>query len=99
MSLTRAGSAQEALTEIAHKQPDAVISDIAIPNLDGIWLICQIRELSGCDSTRLPALALSALAHEFDRQASWVAGFQDQMAKPVEQDYLLRKLRALLVAS
>jgi CheY-like chemotaxis protein len=96
--VSMAGSAQEALMEIHRRHPDAVISDIAMPTYDGLWLIRQIRVLPGCDSTRLPAIALSALARESDRQASLTAGFHEHMAKPMDPGGLLRKLHELLVS-
>jgi signal transduction histidine kinase/CheY-like chemotaxis protein len=75
-------SAAEALAALAERPADALLSDIAMPGVDGYELIRRVRALSGIEG--IPAIALTAYARAEDRERSLQAGFQVHVAKPVE---------------
>lgn len=77
-----ADSARRALDALAAATPDVIVSDIAMPGEDGLWLMHRIRQLPG-DAGRTPAVALTALARKEDRARAMAAGFQVHLAKPV----------------
>ncbi|HUE88173.1 MAG TPA: CHASE domain-containing protein [Vicinamibacterales bacterium] len=80
--VTAADSARHALARLAESRADVIISDIAMPGEDGLWLMHHVRTLPGrLGST--PAVALTALAHSEDRRRAIKAGFQIHMTKPV----------------
>ncbi len=87
-----AATAEEALDAANARRPSALVSDIAMPGHDGIWLIRRIRERHG----NIPAIAVSAFAHKEDRAAARDAGFHLHLSKPVEPSELLRSLNRLL---
>jgi len=74
---------------------DVLISDIAMPDLDGYWLIGRVRSLDS-EAREMPALALSAHASEADRAGAMSAGFQLHVAKPVDPRALVAAVRSLL---
>ena len=76
-----AGSAQEALQIFDEWNPDILVSDIGMPEVDGYELIRVIREER---HSRIPAVALTALARIDDRVRALTAGFQMHVSKPVE---------------
>jgi len=79
-----AGSAREALRELADWRADVVLTDLAMPRADGFDLLHWIRE-SPLDHVRtLPVIALTAFAMSEDRERVDDAGFQGFLAKPVE---------------
>jgi PAS domain S-box-containing protein len=82
------GSAAEAFAHVAERQPDLLISDIGLPEVDGYDLMRQIRRQER-PSVRLPAIALTAYARTEDRTRALLAGYQAHVAKPVESDELL----------
>ena len=90
-----AASAEEALSACVATEPDAIVSDIAMPGRDGYALIGDIQARLG---TRMPrvAIALSAYAAPQDRQRSLEAGFQQHIAKPVDPGTLVQTLYTLL---
>lgn len=88
VEVTPVASAREALAAIAKIQPDLLISDIAMPDIDGYTLIRQVRELEVLHGGRLPAIALTAFAGETNNQKILAAGFQRHITKPVDPDEL-----------
>jgi len=64
--------------------PDVLICDIGMPSIDGYELIRRIRADSSSGSSRIPAVALTALARIEDRVKALSAGYQMHVAKPIE---------------
>jgi CheY-like chemotaxis protein len=89
-------SAAEVLTAIVSFQPNVLISDIGMPDVDGYRLIQQIRALSPEQGGRIPAIALTAYAREEDHQRAIVSGFQQQVTKPLEPERLVQAVVALV---
>jgi signal transduction histidine kinase/ActR/RegA family two-component response regulator len=80
--VSAASSARDALETLQEAQPHVIVSDIAMPGEDGLWLIKRIRQLSA-PAGATPAIALTALARKEDRTRAIEAGFQMHLAKPV----------------
>jgi CheY-like chemotaxis protein len=76
-----AGSAKEGLRLFDAWQPDIVISDIGMPDVDGYEFIRIIRSER---HSRTPAVALTAMARIEDRIKALTAGYQMHVAKPVD---------------
>ncbi len=86
--VTKVGSAWEALQMIVKSQPDVLVSDIGMPQMDGYELLRKLRVLPPETGGRVPAIALTAFAGEFNQQQAIAAGFQMHIPKPVEPDTL-----------
>jgi PAS domain S-box-containing protein len=84
-----AGSAQEALVAVRDQQPQIMISDIGLPDVDGYDLIRTIRQDDQQRRNAVPAIALTAYARPEDRARALLAGYQAHLAKPVEPGELL----------
>ena len=82
--VTAVASAPEALEAFAAARPDVLVSDLAMPDLDGYALVARLRALEAEGTKSVPALALSAYARTEDRERALAAGFQAHVAKPVE---------------
>ena len=89
-------SAAEFLTVLESFQPDVVVSDIGMPEVDGYTLLRQVRSLSPEQGGQVPAIALTAYAGEIDRQQAIAAGFQKHIVKPIEPDKLVVAIITLL---
>jgi signal transduction histidine kinase len=82
-TVTTASSANEALEHVRASVPDVIVSDVAMPQVDGYAFLKRLRALEGTDAERVPAIAVTAYARDVDRQAAERAGFQRHLAKPV----------------
>ena len=88
-----ARSATEALAAFGEQLPDVLISDIAMPDHDGLYLVSEIRKLHGKE---IPAIALTGLASGLERQSIIVAGFDECVNKPVAPQKLIEIAAALV---
>ena len=75
--------------------PDVLISDVGMPDVDGYEFIRRIREFERPLRTKVPAVALTAFARIEDRVKSLAAGYQMHVAKPVEPGELLTIVASL----
>jgi PAS domain S-box-containing protein len=91
--VTSAASAGEALDSVAREAPDVLLSDLAMPEMDGYALLRELR--SRPEAPRIPAAALTAYARAEDRRQALLAGFQMHVAKPIEPDELVAVVASL----
>jgi signal transduction histidine kinase/ActR/RegA family two-component response regulator len=93
-----AGSAREGLDVLGPFAPHVIVSDLAMPELDGYGLIRAVRERAADAGGGVPAVAVSAYASKEDRQRALAAGFQEHLAKPVDVPRLVLTLSRLAAA-
>ncbi|MER6737229.1 response regulator transcription factor [Streptomyces puniciscabiei] len=78
-----------ALRLAAARQPDVVLLDLGLPDMDGVDVIRGVR-----DRSRVPILVLSARQASDEKVAALDAGADDYITKPFSMDELLARLRA-----
>jgi PAS domain S-box-containing protein len=88
-------SAWEALQELEQYNPDVLLTDIGMPDMDGYMLIRQVRTRPPEQGGQVVAIALTAYAGDFDQQQALQAGFQYHLSKPIEPDELIKTIAAL----
>lgn len=86
-----AGDGLSALEIFSDCHPDLVITDLAMPEMDGIELCRRIRSFS-----RVPIIVLSARGEEKTKVEALDAGADDYVTKPFGIDELLARTRAVL---
>jgi DNA-binding response OmpR family regulator len=91
--VVRASDGREAIRALFHAQPDLVLLDVAMPELDGWQTLERIRDVSD-----LPVLMLTARASEDDKVRGLRAGANDYVTKPFSTRELLARIEALLRA-
>ncbi|HJV63795.1 MAG TPA: ATP-binding protein [Albitalea sp.] len=79
---------------VAQVAPDLVVTDVAMPVVDGLEAIRRIRQLP--QAQRLPVIAVSANASATDAQECLAAGAQMLLPKPIEREPLLLAISQLL---
>jgi two-component system response regulator MprA len=90
-----AADGQEALQRLegnGESQPDAVLLDVLMPNMDGLE-VCRRLRRSG---NRVPVLMLTARDEVENRVAGLDAGADDYVTKPFALEELIARVRALL---
>ena len=91
------GRATAALQALAEFQPNVLVSDIGMLEMDGYMLMRQIRALPLEQGGGISAIALTAYASETDQQQALAAGFQNDLSKPVEPSDLAKCIANLIV--
>jgi two-component system KDP operon response regulator KdpE len=82
---------QEALNAAVSAQPDVIILDLGLPDLDGVEVTRRLREWSST-----PIIILSVRESEGEKIAALDAGADDYLTKPFGTGELLARLRAAL---
>jgi CheY-like chemotaxis protein len=91
-SIMIARNGREALNRLASQpQPDIVLMDIMMPEMDGIEAMQEIRKQPALRD--LPIIALTAKAMPDDQQRCLAAGANDYITKPIDVDKLVSLIR------
>ncbi|MBE5956407.1 MAG: response regulator transcription factor [Lachnospiraceae bacterium] len=85
-------NASEAYDEMYNNLYDLIISDIMMPEIDGFEFAETVRRVN----KTIPILFMSAKDDLTSKQRGFRLGIDDYMAKPIELDELLLRVRALL---
>ncbi|MFN6475993.1 PAS domain-containing protein [Nostoc sp. DedQUE07] len=88
-------SATEVLANLESFQPDVLVSDIGMPEIDGYSLIQQIRALTPEKGGKIPAIALTAYARVEDYQLVISSGYQLHVTKPLDPEELVQAVVVL----
>ncbi|QJT09078.1 response regulator [Oceanidesulfovibrio marinus] len=92
--VTVAGDGRDALESIRNNMPDAVISDIIMPEMDGYELCRRIRSMP--DSDDLPVILLTSLSNPQDVLKGLQCGASAFVTKPYDEYFLADKLEYFL---
>src|SRR5258705_6797075 len=87
-----AGTGYDAVRTAREFQPDAVVLDVMLPDLDGFEVMRRLRG----DSPHVPVLFLTARDSVEDRIAGLTAGGADYVTKPFSLEEVVARLRGLL---
>ena len=82
----------EALAVMDREFIDLVVLDVMMPQMDGYEFTRTLRE----GSNDLPILMVSAKQLPKDKKAGFLAGTDDYMTKPIDEEEMLLRIRALL---
>lgn len=86
-----ASSGQRALEEVRTRNPDVVLLDLGLPDIDGLALVPQLRA-----HTTSPIIVVSAREQETDKVKALDAGANDYLTKPFSVPELLARIRVAL---
>ncbi len=91
-SVTVASSVRDALNAMRARNPDVIVSDIAMPEVDGYDFIRTIRGLAAREGAEVPVIALTAYASLQDQNRALELGFNQHLSKPVDPIDLVRAI-------
>ncbi len=89
--VTTASRGEEGLTLAAANEPDIVILDLGLPDMDGVEVCTRLREWTQC-----PIIVLSVRDSERDKVAALDKGADDYLTKPFGIEELLARVRVAL---
>ena len=87
-----AGEGRAAIALIREFQPDVVVLDVMLPDIDGLQVLHRLR----ADGQEVPILFLTAKDALDDRIAGLTAGGDDYVTKPFSLEELVARLRGLI---
>src|SRR5689334_4997004 len=90
-SVTAATHPEEGLRALKTAQPEILILDIMLPDMDGFAVCRKVRETS-----RIPIIMLTARGEVMDRIVGLELGADDYLPKPFEPRELVARLQAVL---
>jgi two-component system KDP operon response regulator KdpE len=86
-----AGHGEDGLVKAAAEQPDIIILDLGLPDMDGITVCSRLREW-----TQTPIIVLSVRDSEWDKVSALDQGADDYLIKPFSIEELLAHVRVAL---
>ena len=90
-SVVEAETAADGLSQAATRNPDMVLLDLGLPDMDGLEVINRIREWSS-----VPVIVISAREQEGDKIKALDEGADDYLTKPFSVGELLARIRVAL---
>ena len=93
-SITEATNGPSGLEIAAQTQPDLILLDINLPEIDGYALARRFRDTPGLQ--QVPILAITANVMQGDRERTLEAGCDGYIQKPIDVDRLPEQVRAAL---
>ncbi len=89
-----AADGRAALEQAGRYRPDIILTDLALPVMDGIELLAAIRMDKALRA--IPVIAVTASAMKGDRETILAHGFDGYLSKPIDHQVLMKSLREIL---
>jgi two-component system, OmpR family, KDP operon response regulator KdpE len=89
--LVEAENGAGGILQAAQQQPDLIVLDLGLPDMDGLEVIRRVREWS-----QMPIIVLSARGQEREKVTALDAGADDYLTKPFSVGELLARIRVAL---
>ncbi len=93
-SVLEAANGKQGLEIISKELPDLIVSDVMMPEMDGIELLEAVK--ANRDTSHIPVILLSAKASVDDRVKGLQYGADDYIAKPFNSAYLKARIESLI---
>jgi two-component system KDP operon response regulator KdpE len=90
-NVLEAETAEDGLSQVATRNPDVVLLDLGLPDMDGLDVIKKLREWSA-----VPVIVISAREQEGDKVKALDGGADDYLTKPFGAGELLARIRVAL---
>jgi len=91
-TVTTAANGEEALAVMDRQHVDLVVLDVMMPKMDGYEFTRTLRSVDD----HLPILMVSAKQQPADRKRGFLVGTDDYMTKPIDEEEMLLRIKALL---
>ncbi len=85
---------QSGMQRAAEVQPDLILMDINLPEIDGYEVTARLKQLPGL--SRIPIIAVTANVMKGDREKTLAAGCDGYIQKPIDIDLLPEQIERFL---
>lgn len=93
-NIIKAYDGESGLIKAIENLPDIILLDMSLPMIDGVEVVGILK--SKDETKNIPVIALTARAMKEDKNNFLVAGCDDYISKPIDQELLLKKLEEWL---
>lgn len=93
-TIQTAGNGDEAMAKISSQKPDVIILDVVLPDRSGFELCRDLKAEAG--TSKIPVVICSTKSSEMDKFWGMKQGADAYIAKPVDQEELLRTVKQLV---
>ena len=93
-SVSVASNGREAMESLAKDRPDILLTDVLMPEMDGLELVRRLRRDAG--TAFLPVIVFSQKSAVEDRLKGFEAGSDDYLPKPFDPEEMLQRVKAVL---
>ncbi len=90
----QANNGRKGLEIAKSESPDLILLDVMMPEMDGMQVCEQLRELDQLDNTFI--VFLTARSEEYSELAGFAVGADDYITKPIKPKLLLSRIQAIL---
>lgn len=94
LTVLTAKSGEEALAKISSYKPDVIILDVVLPGRSGFEICRDLKAEAG--TSKIPVVICSTKGSEMDKFWGLKQGADAYLAKPVDQEQLLRTVNQLI---
>ncbi|WOD41801.1 response regulator [Nodosilinea sp. E11] len=91
-AIATAASGEAGLRLLGSMQPDVLLCDISMPDMDGYTLMQTVRAQLPKPQSQVPAIAITAHARVSDQEQALANGFQGHVPKPIDSEKLIRAI-------
>ncbi|AKG20571.1 response regulator [Calothrix sp. 336/3] len=89
-----AGSGKEGINKAINEQPDAILLDVMMPDMDGIATFERLQQYP--ETQNIPVILLTAKVQSSDKKRYTELGIADAIAKPFEPTKLAHQIATIL---
>jgi signal transduction histidine kinase/ligand-binding sensor domain-containing protein/DNA-binding NarL/FixJ family response regulator len=89
-----AGDGLQGWEAIQRQQPDLVVSDVMMPNMDGFELCCRMK--STYETSHIPVILLTSLSEKTQQLQGLGLGADDYLTKPFDITLLVQRIKSIL---
>jgi two-component system cell cycle response regulator DivK len=93
-TVLEANDGQSGMTVAAETQPDLILMDINLPEIDGYEVTARLKQLPGI--SHVPIIAVTANVMKGDREKTLAAGCDGYIQKPIDIDLLPEQIERFL---
>jgi CheY-like chemotaxis protein len=93
-----AANGREALDALRERRFEVIVTDISMPEMDGLEMAAAIRFQEKATGTHIPIVAMTAHAMQGDRERCFAAGMDGYISKPIQAKELFEAIEGLAAA-
>lgn len=93
--VVEASNGIEGLSQVQKEKPDLIVTDIMMPEMDGVQFYKTLRQRE--DTNRIPVIVLTVKDEFEDIKYAYLIGVDEYVTKPFDPQHLVSKIKEILV--